>query len=163
MLLLGLPEKDLPDFIAFAHTLATKRLPEAPLHEGAYTMLETLKKQGKKIAIFSTMDRPIFEPMLKFHNLHLLVTVAIAGTDVPHRKPHPEGLIKALEDLTVPTTEYKKVVYIGDKDTDIQTAHNAGVDAMLYYPKTHQALYSLQELKRHNPEFIINNWQELIV
>lgn len=163
MIPLGLPEEKLPDFIALAHTFANQRLPEAPLQEGAYEMLEMVKHKGKKIAFFSTLDRPIFEPALKSRNLERLADVAVAGTDVPYRKPHPAGLVKALADLGISKDEFSQAVYVGDKDTDIQAAHNAGIDGILYYPVTHQLFYSLSELKKHQPEYIITDWKELTV
>lgn len=162
MLELGLPESKLDEFIALAHKLAKERLPEAPLHEGAYEMLETLKAKGKRIAIFSTMDRPIFEPAMQYRNLDAIAEVAVAGTDVANRKPQPDGILKSLKDLGIAPTDYATAVYIGDKDTDILAAHNAGVDGVLYYPPDHQKMYDLEELKKHNPTAIINSWSELL-
>jgi HAD superfamily hydrolase (TIGR01549 family) len=162
MLQLGLPEGKLDDFIALAHTLAKERLPEAPLHQGAYEALRALKARGKRIAIFSTMDRPIFEPAMEHRNLNVLAEVAVAGTDVPKRKPEPDGILKALKDLGVPKSQFSQAVYIGDKDTDIQAANNAGVDGVLYYPIAHQLTYSLEELKKHKPVHVMTDWQEIL-
>jgi len=159
---LGLPKEKVSDFSRFAYKLANERLPKAPLHIGALKMLSSLKNQNKRIAIFSTLDRPIFEPAMQHRNLYQFAEVAIAGTDVPHRKPHPDGILKALDDLAVPKANYYSVVYIGDKDTDIQAAHNAGVDGILYYPPSHQQIYDLNVFKKYKPEYIINNWQELL-
>nr|AIA14785.1 Haloacid dehalogenase-like hydrolase [uncultured bacterium] len=160
---LGLAEKDLEQFTQLAHKLARERLSEAPLHTGAYTMLETLKQNGKNLAIFSTMDRPIFEPTMKHRELDKIASVAIAGTDVPNRKPHPDGILKALDDLGVAKEDYASAVYLGDKDTDILAAHNAGIDGILYYPASHQLIYDLSELSKHNPAAVITDWQELLL
>lgn len=163
MLLLGLPKEKLKDFVSLAHKLANERLPKASFNTGAYETLEKLKNKGKKIAIFSTLDRPIFEPAIKLRELGKITDVLIAGTDVPHRKPNPDGLLKALNDLSVSKEGFREAVYIGDKDTDVQTAHNAGIDAILYYPVQHQLFYSLETLKKHKPEYIITDWQELVI
>ena len=53
-------------------------------------------------------------------------------------------------------------MYIGDKDTDILAAHNAGIDGILYYPVEHQLIYELDELQTHKPEAIITDWRELL-
>ena len=132
------------------------------MHVGAQEMLDDLKNRGKRIAIFSTIDRPIFEPAIRHNSLDMIAEVCVAGTDVVHRKPHPAGILKALNDLKIPKDQYDSVVYIGDKDTDIQAAHNAGVDAILYYPAAHQLFYDLDTLKSHNPEFVITDWSELL-
>jgi HAD superfamily hydrolase (TIGR01549 family) len=162
MLELGLAEKNLDEFTQLAHKLAKERLPEAPLHADAYTMLETLKQSGKNVAIFSTMDRPIFEPTMQHRGLDKITSVAIAGTDVPNRKPHPDGILKALDDLGVAKEDYASAVYIGDKDTDILAAQNAGIEGVLYYPASHQLIYNLDELSKHNPTAVITDWQELL-
>jgi len=161
MLELGLPEDKLESFTKRAHVLANERLPKTPLHNGSYEMLERLVNAGKRVAIFSTLDRPIFEPVMQYRELDKLVSVAIAGTDVPNRKPAPDGILKALQDLGVPKEMYNDAVYIGDKDTDILAAQNAGVDGVLYYPVEHELLYDLDKLAQHNPAAIIHDWNDL--
>ena len=162
MLKLGLPEEKLAAFTAMAHKLANERLPEAPFHIGAYEALETLKNHGKNIAIFSTMDRPMFEPAMQYRNLYAITKVAVAGTDVPERKPRPDGILKALRDLGLSEADKKDAVYIGDKDSDILAAHNADIDSILFYPAAHKLFYDLEKLKAHQPTHIINDWSELI-
>ena len=162
MLELGLPEEKLDEFIAQAHKLAKERLPKSPLHPRAYEALEALKEHGKRIAIFSTMDRPLFEPTMEYRNLHAVAEVAVAGTDVEHRKPHPAGILKALQDLGIAPEDYTAAIYIGDKATDVQATQHAGIDSMLYFPPAHQKLYVAAELQTHAPTHTIADWQELI-
>jgi len=159
---LGFPEEKLEDFSQFAYKQANERLPEAQMHVGAVDMLDALKNHNKRIAIFSTMDRQIFEPAMNHRNLGKYAEVAVAGTDVPRRKPQPDGIFKALHDLGVQPKDYATAVYIGDKDTDIQAAHNAGIDGVLYYPASHQLMYDRSELEKHNPTDIITDWNELV-
>lgn len=158
---IGFPKEKIEALTEYFHVVANRRLPAAPLQKGAYETLELLKKRGKRIAIFSTMGRPIFEPAMHYRNLYAITDVAIAGTDVLYRKPHPDGILKALKDLEIPQEEFKNAVYVGDKDTDIQAAHNAGIDSILYYPVNHQLMYDLTDLKKNNPAYIITDWQEL--
>ena len=159
---LGLSEELIQEFTLFAITAANERLSVAPLHEGALEMLHHLKRNGKNLAIVSAMRREMFEPAMISRNLTSLVEVAIAGTDVLNQKPHPDGIFKALEDLGIPKEEYKNAVYLGDKDTDIQAATNAGIDGILFYPVAHQLLYDLEEVKKHSPTYIVTDWQELL-
>lgn len=161
MPLLGLNESDVPGFATFAHAQANERLPEAPLHVGAREILEYLVNNGKRVAIYSGMDRAIFEPAIEHHDLHTLVEVAVAGDDAPRRKPYPDGIHLTLELMNIQSQDYDKTVYIGDKDTDIIAARNAGVDSILYFPIAHQVLYDLEEVKLHNPTATITDWQEL--
>lgn len=159
---LGLAEEKLPDFTIYIHAQAHKHLPEAQFHIGAFETLESLKNNGKKISIFSSMDRPLFEPAMKYRNLNSIIDIAIAGTDVPHRKPKPDGILQALELLKVPQNEYQSAVYVGDKETDIQAARSAGIKSILYYPASHQLMYDLDELKLHKPDHIITDWAQLL-
>ena len=161
MLELGLAEDKLDDFIKFAHGAANERLPKAALHTGARDMLAELQKRGKHIAVFTTMDRPIMEPALASQKLEEFAEVSVAGTDVPNRKPAPDGILKVLEQLQIPETDYANVVYIGDKDTDIFCAHNAKVDGILYYPPAHQEFYDRNSLLACKPEAVIEDWKEL--
>jgi phosphoglycolate phosphatase len=158
----GLPASAVAAFTERAHILAKERLPDASFHEDAWETLTELKKRGKRLGIFSTMDREMFEPVMQHRNLSSLVEVAIAGTDVPHRKPHPAGIVKALEDLGIAKESYDSVVYVGDKDTDIQAANSAGVDGILYYPTQHHHVYDLAEYEKHHPAFVIRDWRELL-
>jgi HAD superfamily hydrolase (TIGR01549 family) len=160
---LGLKEEKIDSFTKFCHQLANGRLADAPFHNGAVEMLTLLKQKGKRLGIFSTMDRSMFDPTMRHRNLYTFVEVAVAGTDVPYRKPHPAGILKALQDLKIPEKEYSSAVYIGDKDTDIQAAINAGIDGILYYPVSHQQVYDLAELKKCRPIRVISDWHDLLL
>jgi len=160
---IGFPEDKLDEFAKFIYGLANTRLPQAEFHTGAYKTLEKLKNQGKKIGVFSSMDREMFEPAMQQRNLYPLAQVAIAGNEPTHRKPHPAGIEKAIEILGISSAARKSVVYVGDKDTDIQTAQNAGVASILYFPVSHNYIYDLEELKKYKPTHIITRWEELLV
>lgn len=158
---LGVDPDDLPKFSVYAARLAHERLGSAELFPGARDTLQTIVDHGKKLAIFSSMDRGILEPTAQRNQLHELTSVIIAGTDVPQRKPHPDGILKALQDLGVPKEDYRHAVYIGDKDTDIHAAQAAGIDAILFYPAIHQIIYDKETILSHNPTAVITDWQEL--
>ena len=162
MLKLGLPETKLHDFITLAHRYAKNRLPKAPLHAGALDALQALKDADRQVGIFSTMDRPIVEVAMKVHGFSNYAQAEVAGTDVPRRKPDPDGILKAMKDLGVAEEHVGTIAYIGDKSTDIQAANAAGIDGILYYPASHQLFYDEAELKAHQPKSVIINWQELI-
>jgi phosphoglycolate phosphatase-like HAD superfamily hydrolase len=50
----------------------------------------------------------------------------------------------------------------GDADRDIQAAHNANVQSILYYPPEHQELHDLEYLKQQKPTHIITDWHDLL-
>ena len=160
---IGFPEEKFGDFAKFIYEVANKRLPEANFQKGAYETLQKLKDQGKRIAIYSSIDRAMFAPAMEFRNLYALTEIAVAGTDIPKRKPHASGVLKALQDLQIPVELYGSAVYVGDKDTDILAAQNAGIDSILYFPASHGEIYDLEELKKFNPTHIITDWRELLI
>ena len=158
---IGFPEEKFDELARFIYGMANKRLPQAEFHNGAYETLEKLRNKGKRLAIYSSLDQAMFEPAMYYRNLYPLVDAAVAGTDITHRKPHPEGILKTLKKLGIPSVS--SVVYVGDKDTDIQAANNAGIDSILYYPISHSIIYDLSDLKKHHPTHIISDWQELLI
>lgn len=160
---IGFPEDKFDELRNFIYGLANKRLPDAQFHTDAYETLEQLKNRNKNLAIFSSLDRAMFKPAMKHRNLFPFINVAIAGNDVPKRKPNPDGIFKALEKLAILPDSYSSVVYVGDKDTDIQTARNAGIDSVLYYPISHSIIYNFSDLRKYNPTHIITEWRELFV
>jgi len=162
MMNLGVAESDIPRLAELAYALANKRLPQAKLFTDAYETLQRIRDTGSNLGIFSTMDRPIFEPAIKHNNLHTVAQVTIAGTDVPNRKPAPDGILKVLDELGIAKSDFSTVMYMGDKDTDIQAAHNAGVHAVLFYPPEHQFIYDEEALMAHSPEAVITSWKELM-
>lgn len=159
MVELGVPERELPNFTRQAYLRANERLPLAPLYDGAAEMLERLKANGKQIGIFTTMDRPILEPVVARYSFDRLFDAIIAGTDVEHRKPHPAGIHAALERLDAPA---KTAIYLGDKDTDILCGKNAGTGTALFYPPEHATMYDYSELMASEPDHTIESWQQLI-
>jgi phosphoglycolate phosphatase-like HAD superfamily hydrolase len=158
---LGVPESVIPSFAEHATALSGERLPQGQQFPGAYETLQAIRSHGKRVGIYSTMDRVMFEPAVKRNQLHQVAEVAISGSDVVRRKPDPEGIIMALDKLNIPKEQYSSVMYMGDKDTDIQAAHAAGVDAILFFPAEHQLIYDKAVTLQHNPDVVLTSWQEL--
>jgi phosphoglycolate phosphatase len=159
---LGVNEADITTFAEHAKALASKRLPDASMFPGAYETLENIRAKGKHVCIYSTMDRPIFEPAITHNKLDAVSEISIAGTDVVNRKPAPDGIFMVLDKLGIGKEDYGTVMYMGDKDTDIQAAHNAGVDAILFYPAAHQMIYDKEATMSHQPTTVLTDWQELL-
>ncbi|HSE29646.1 MAG TPA: HAD-IA family hydrolase [Candidatus Saccharimonadales bacterium] len=158
---LGLDPKDLPEFTSLAYRLCNERIPHAPFHRGAEEMLSNLRSKGKILGIFTTMDRPLLEPVIKQKLLDEKFDVIVAGTDVENRKPQPDGVLYALKKLGHQPSE--KIVYIGDKDTDILCGRNAGVETILFFPSHHGEVYDRAPLEASEPHHEISDWNELLV
>lgn len=137
-------------------TVIVKRcLPEVELYPGAFKVLNHLKQKDKNLALITSSIRSVVEPLLVKYELAELFDTVICIEDTANRKPHPEPIYKALEIMHGNAAE---AIMIGDTDKDIVAAANAGVDSVLFYPAEHQEIYDLDELTKHNPTYIINEF-----
>lgn len=117
----------------------------AALHEthfgGVYPdvvdVLEKLRGRGFRMGIVTGKSRSSYEVGLATANLGQF-DVLVMDDDVDEPKPHPEGILAALNALQIDASE---AIYIGDSITDIEAAHAAGTTAAA-------ALWSRSESER---------------
>jgi phosphoglycolate phosphatase len=86
--------------------------------------LDQLKAGGIRIGIVSTKFRYRIEAILARDGLLDAFDVIVGGEDVMRHKPDPEGLLKALGKLDVPTAAS---LYVGDHPVDAEAAAAAGI------------------------------------
>jgi phosphoglycolate phosphatase len=94
---------------------------------------------------------------------HLFDTMA-CGDDVPHRKPSPDLLIKAMDNLgVIPDTS---CWYVGDSTTDVIAAKEARVTAIFYNGAGWDQhwidkIFPGTVRHPHKPDAVVNNFSEL--
>lgn len=104
-----------------------------PLEPDIRANLERLRKLGITLGLISNRNREFME-----HELSIvdgtgwqdLFDAMTCGNDVKHRKPQPDLLLKALEQLGRDSDEH--TWYVGDSTTDVIAAREAGVTAVFY-------------------------------
>ncbi len=97
-----------------------------PLFPGAVAGLEALNERGHLLSIATNKGRPGVHHALDLHKIsHHFVTIRSAH-DGP-TKPHPDAVHDILRATGV---EARHAVFIGDTETDMQTALNGGVAAI---------------------------------
>lgn len=111
-------EKTLGDFRAY---YAEHCKDETRPYEGIMELLELLKQKGIRMAIVSNKPDSAVKVLAKEY-FGGYITSAIGDMEGVSRKPAPDMVFKALEELDVRREE---AVYIGDSDVDIMTAMNA--------------------------------------
>lgn len=148
-------EQTITDADAFAKT----KLPEVELYPDALEVLEKLHEDGHKLVLITTSHRENVEHLLESHSIAHFFEGIIAGNETENHKPHPEPLQKGL-DLLGGDKEY--AVMIGDSDKDLGAAQNFGIDSILFYPKEHEKFYKLDDLKAHNPTYIVEDFREIL-
>lgn len=93
------------------------------LYTGIWELLGDLKKRGIKIAIVSNK----MEPAVKILNNDYfsgMMDAALGESEAVPKKPAPDMVLKAMEELGVTKDE---AVYVGDSDVDIKTAENCSL------------------------------------
>lgn len=124
------------------------------LYPDSLPVLQALKAQGAHIGIISTKYRRRITDFFKDKVAPDFIDIIVGGEDVTQAKPHPEGLLAAIERLHA---DSKEVLYIGDSIVDAQTAQAAGVDfAGVLTGET-----TLQELEAYPHIVIMNTLTEL--
>lgn len=95
-------------------------------YEGIMELLQELKDKGYAVAIVSNkIDFAVKELQKRYFNN--LISVAIGEREGVLRKPAPDTVITALQELGKAKEE---AVYVGDSDVDIMTAKNVGISCI---------------------------------
>lgn len=118
--------------------------------------LTELKKRGARIGIISTKYRHRILDYLKDYLPDDFFDIVIGGEDVKQPKPHPEGLLLAIERLNVRPEE---TLYIGDSTVDAETAQVAGVD----FVGVTNGMTTTEELAIYPHQQIIGNLEGLLL
>jgi len=92
-------------------------------YDGLTDVLGSLKKREMKLGVYSVRSETL-RPSLVHANIHSYFDAVIDGSDVVNHKPHPEGVLKVLEQLEV---DPSKAVMVGDTPFDIHAGKAAGV------------------------------------
>ncbi len=95
------------------------------IYPGILESLQSLKVRGYKIGIVTTKYHYRIEQILEKYNAAKLIDLIVGAEDVRIEKPNPEGLLWAVDKLSL---DKKQVLYVGDSIVDAKTARNAVVD-----------------------------------
>ncbi|MCG8315252.1 MAG: HAD-IA family hydrolase [Pseudomonadales bacterium] len=137
-----------------------------PFEPQVKNMLIGLRALGLKVGVITNRDREFFE-----HELAAVETtgwtelfdVNICGDDTPLRKPHPDQLVKATDQLGLHSQS--DVWYVGDSTTDTIAAKRAGQTSVFF----NGAQWDLPWLERifpgtefhpHKPDVVVNDFSE---
>lgn len=116
-------ERVLADFQAYYKThgdIKTKP------YDGVLSALDTIKKQGIKLAVLSNKPDSATQTLCKRYFGDTFDYVAGEKSGIP-RKPAPDGVDVILNQLGIDKCD---AVYIGDSEVDVETAKNSGLDCI---------------------------------
>jgi phosphoglycolate phosphatase len=110
-------------FAAFTAYYREHCLDQTQPYPDVVLLLEELKQLGVRTAIVSNkLDPAVKELQERF--FQELVDTAIGETAQIARKPAPDMVNRALQELSVAPED---AIYVGDSEVDLQTAENAGL------------------------------------
>ncbi|HUN69654.1 MAG TPA: HAD-IA family hydrolase [Burkholderiales bacterium] len=104
-----------------------------PFEPGVRAMLGRLRAAGLRTGLLTNRRRALFGGELRRvdgSGWEDLFDVLVCGDDVPRRKPAPDMVLRALEELGLRAGP--EVWFIGDSTTDVIAARQAGVRAIFY-------------------------------
>ncbi len=113
--------KDFRDYYAAHSEIKTKP------YDGVLELIDKLMESGIKIAIVSNKMHEATVTLCQKYFPQVEVVCGEREREGIRRKPCPDTVIKAAEDLGVSLND---VVYIGDSEVDVKTSENAGVDCI---------------------------------
>lgn len=116
--------------------------------------LKRLKETNIKLGIVTTKMRPGANMGLKLVGLEELFDTVITLGEVTHAKPHPEPIIKAMNELDA---NVSSTLMVGDNSHDIEAGQNAGV-------RTAGVAWSIkgrETLAKLNPTFMLEDIRDL--
>ena len=112
---------------ADAHWLRLYAEERNQLLPGAREALLAIRQKGHAQGIVSSGERSRVTFELQDLEIGGFFSEIVCGGDTPHRKPHPEPLLVALERMGLGPAE---AAYVGDSPEDVEMARGAGVFAV---------------------------------
>lgn len=90
-------------------------------YDSILEILEELHNKGLKIGVVSNKFDSAVKELCQKYFLNL-VDIAIGQSDDVPKKPAPNGVFKAMKELSA---EPSSTIYVGDSEVDVQTAKNS--------------------------------------
>lgn len=92
-------------------------------YDGVIDVLRTLCERGIKTAVVSN-KYDVAVKLLSNEYFGDLLMSAVGESETVCKKPAPDGVLLAMEELGV---SKEKTLYVGDSEVDVETARNAGI------------------------------------
>jgi pyrophosphatase PpaX len=149
-------EERVDDLVAAyrAHNIELYR--DIRLFDGVEPVLERLRAEGRKLGVVTVKSRMTVELTFELLPLGEYFTVVVNGDDVLEHKPHPDGLLRALELLDASADD---AAYVGDSPFDLQAANAAGMGSV---GVTWGGIHGRERLEPERPSAIVERPEELL-
>lgn len=138
----------------FRHHYSMNMHNKTDAYEGIMELLEQLSKENYKIAIVSNKFDTAVKELNEIY-FEKYIKVAIGESENISKKPAPDTVFKALEELG---STAAKSVYVGDSEVDVKTAENSGLVCV----GVTWGFRDREVLEEKGADYIINKPQELL-
>ena len=119
----GLHEKLLVQFISRYETMAV----ESPFYPGVSVALDELRGSGHCLGLCTNKPEGPTRAVMRQSGLDKILDAMIAGGMVDSRKPEPDMLQHVVKEMGG-----APALYVGDSETDAETARRAGIPFALF-------------------------------
>lgn len=123
-------------------------------YDGIMELLLDLQRFNYKLGIVSNKFDAAVKSLAKSY-FGDLIPVAIGETDQVKRKPAPDSVFEAMRQLG---SDPKQTIYVGDSETDVRTAKNAGLPCI----GVTWGFRSRQVLRDEGADYLIDTPKELL-
>ena len=139
-----------------------------PFEDGIEDMLISLRNRGIKVGVLTNRNREFLEHEINVIHVegwgHLFDTM-VCGDDVQKRKPAPDLILKALDNLDM--NPGPDCWYVGDSTTDTVAAKEAGVTSIFYNGAQWDAdwlnkIFPCTNKHPHKPDAVVNYFPEFL-
>jgi HAD superfamily hydrolase (TIGR01509 family) len=151
---------DFPDAEATLSRIVRDRLPAwirageriEPL-PGCVDLLRQLRARGHRLGIATSSGRAL--PYLDHWGVRPLLHAIVGREDVRQRKPHPDVVLRCLEQLEL---EPDDAVYVGDSPIDVEAGRAAGLFTVGVLTGTS----TRERLEEISPDFVLESAPHLL-
>lgn len=128
--------------------------PETRIFPGVLEFLAHCQHIGKKMACVTNKPEYLAHALLKHLDMEKYFSLVIGGDTFPQRKPDPTALLHCCEKLN---TAIERTLMIGDSETDVKSARNAGMKVLcVSYGYNHGGAVAAT-----NPDWLLDDLREL--
>ena len=123
-------------------------------YDGIMILLMELNRFGYKLGIVSNKFDSAVKKLSKEY-FGDLIKVAIGESPTVKKKPAPDSIFTAIKELD---SDINKTIFVGDSDTDVQTAKNAGIPCV----GVTWGFRTREVLRNEGADYIIDTPKELL-
>lgn len=124
---------------------------------GITDMLKAIRCSGVKVAIISNKGTSGINHGIEKFSLSEYIDYVVSSEDVILKKPHPEGIYKAMAYLGLGEEDKKDIVFVGDSIHDIECGKNAGLKTVL----VGWTIMDKEVLLKSEPDYVAKDSKDL--